>query len=521
MRVLQLGSKNWADSYELTKNLEWHFNDFPPKENQQTDLKPDKKSKKKKKIKVVYLNYDVVLITGHVNLTEKDWQKLKELVPPYHVLFLQQAVEDIDENEQFFLRSIAAQKIIEDPQTLINHLYMRYFSEQWGIRISPNDLKINDRQVQNFEFLGTGELKLNLDTNNQWVNLGVYHLEYFIYANKLINFWLTMKANNFQVRIRIFVQRLGADGDVNDQVIVDFTKFQEEYFSHLDPCDYDRIVTISIEVNGSGDLTLGYFHARRSRDGAGAFISGGKRIINSKTREDIAYYFNPGDLKPPLNVYFAGARGAEGFEAYFLMKSVHAPMLLFTDMRLGIGEFYDDHEGYFGKKIISVIKETLKKLNFDSSQLTVNGISMGTYPAIKYGAQLQPYAINVAKPLISLGYIATRDALERPDAFDTIFDIDSQIVHSLSKKKLEEFDKKFMEEFNRNDLSKTRLFIGYMMNDDYDDQAVTKLKNSPAVKKSAQFSIKGFPGRHGDDPAVNDWFIYRLYQLMRDFGRKQ
>ncbi len=53
------------------------------------------------------------------------------------------------------------------------------------------------------------------------------------------------------------------------------------------------------------------------RDGAGDFISGGKRIVDPATREDIAYYFNPGDLKPPLNVYFSGAREREGFEGYF------------------------------------------------------------------------------------------------------------------------------------------------------------------------------------------------------------
>lgn len=47
MRVLQLGSIDWSKKYELTKNLEWHFNDFPPIE------KVDEKDPKKKKIETL------------------------------------------------------------------------------------------------------------------------------------------------------------------------------------------------------------------------------------------------------------------------------------------------------------------------------------------------------------------------------------------------------------------------------------------------------------------------------------
>lgn len=509
MRVLQLGSIDWSKKYELTKNLEWHFNDFPPIE------KVDEKDPKKKKIEIK--NYDVILITGPTNLTKKNWADLKGLVPPYQVLYLPKVLEIADTEESYFLKSIAAQEITEDPQYLINKLEERYFVGQTGMRVAAVNFKLNDRQVHSFEYLGHGELKLNLDTNNEWINLGVYKTGIYIDPGKRINFWLTMKNNNFQVRMRIFIQNPGSDGDVKDQVVIDLTKFQkDEYFSQLEVLEYYRNATISLEVKGSGELTIGTLHARWGRDGAGDFISGGKRIVDPATREDIAYYFNPGDLKPPLNVYFSGAREREGFEGYFLMKRLNAPMLLFTDMRLAVGGFYDDAEGYFGKKIIEVIKQTLKKLGFDSSQLVMTGISMGTYPAIKYGAKLKPYAINVA----NLGYIARRAALDRPGGFDTIFDVDGAINRSLSFEKLKELDQKTMNELGQSDLSKTRLFVAYMKNDDYDDHAVAELKKSPAVRNAIQFSIKGFDGRHNDDPAVNYWFIYRLYEIMGNFGRK-
>ena len=309
MRVLQLGSIDWSKKYELTKNLEWHFNDFPPVE------KVDEKDPKKKKIEIK--NYDVILITGPTNLTKKNWADLKGLVPPYQVLYLPKVLEIADTEESYFLKSIAAQEITEDPQYLINKLEERYFVGQTGMRVAAVNFKLNDRQVHSFEYLGHGELKLNLDTNNEWINLGVYKTGIYIDPGKRINFWLTMKNNNFQVRMRIFIQNPGSDGDVKDQVVIDLTKFQkDEYFSQLEVLEYYRNATISLEVKGSGELTIGTLHARWGRDGAGDFISGGKRIVDPATREDIAYYFNPGDLKPPLNVYFSGAREREGFEGY-------------------------------------------------------------------------------------------------------------------------------------------------------------------------------------------------------------
>ncbi|WP_297816246.1 accessory Sec system protein Asp2 [uncultured Lactobacillus sp.] len=514
MKVLQLGLENWANSYQLSENLKWYFNDFPPMEKEKIRDK-DNKIKLKRKV----ISYDVVLITGKADLTQKNWKRLKELVPSYHVLYLPEIKSQLDQAGQLFLKECAAQEITQDPQTLIDKLEVRYFSGQSGMRIFPTTLKLNDRKISSFEYLGTGELKLNLDTHGQWMDIGTYKTGIFIDPNKLINLWLSIKLNNFKARLRIFVQNPGTDGDPKDQRIIDLTDFQkDEYFSQIQPSKQYRTATIGIEVNGSGELIIGILHSRWGRDGVGNFLTGGKRLVNPTNREDIAYYFNLGDLKPPLNVYFSGAREAEGFEAYFLFKSFKAPMLLFTDMRISIGQFYDDQDGYIGQQVLKTIKDTLAKLGFKSSELTVSGISMGTYAAIKYGAQLAPYAIDVAKPLISLGYIASRMALDRPDGFDTIFDIDQQIKGSLTKENLEQLDQDFMDEFDKNDLSKTRLFVGYMKDDDYDDLAINKFRKSPAVKEALQFSAKGFAGRHNDDPAVNYWFIDRLTAIMKEFG---
>ena len=56
-------------------------------------------------------------------------------------------------------------------------------------------------------------------------------------------------------------------------------------------------------------------HSRSSRRGYGFFIPGGE-IYKTSSGEEVFCYFEPGDMKPPLNVYFAGYKKREGFEGY-------------------------------------------------------------------------------------------------------------------------------------------------------------------------------------------------------------
>lgn len=512
MRVLQLGNNDWSKQYSIPKDIDWLFNVFPEPVviGKNGKVKPPKR-------------YDVVIITGKTDLKNEEWDKLQWLVDPYHVLYSPRAEEVINDHGKRFLDCQAAEKITEDPQTLIDHLQVRYFFGQSGLRIFPGQLSLNASKISQFEYLDSGHMKLKVNAPDHWVNIGSYRQTLMLDPNRLINLWLEFQSKNVQLRLRIFIQPTGADGDPqnNKVMTIEYSSLKEVTIPV--PASKDaRFACISLEAKGQGKLILGVLHSRWSREGKGHFIAGGHRLINAEKREDIAYFFNPGDMKPPLNVYFSGARGLEGFEAYPLFRSLHAPSLLFTDMRLSIGQFYDDAENSMGRKIKDTILDTLDRLHFDRSQLIMNGISMGTYPAMKYGAQLGAYMINVAKPLGDLGYIAYRARLQRPDEFDTIFDIDHQIMDKkLELDNLKQLDKKFWEEFNQADLSNTRLFIGYMNNDDYDNHAIDKLKQSPAVKKALQLSYKGYEGRHNDDPTVKSWFIGRLTQVLKDdFGRK-
>ncbi|MED7634099.1 UNVERIFIED_CONTAM: accessory Sec system protein Asp2, partial [Lactobacillus paragasseri] len=124
-----------------------------------------------------------------------------------------------------------------------------------------------------------------------------------------------------------------------------------------------------------------------------------------------------------------------------------------------------------------------------------------------------------AKPTVNLGQVALRARLERPDEFDTIFDIDRQLVASLTSEQLEQLDMDFWNLMNQNDLTKTRIYVGYMKNDDYDNLAMKKMQENSAIQSAQLFVSKGFPGRHNDNRAVVQWFVSRLTEINNAFGR--
>ena len=498
INVLQLGLTNWAQKYRISDQIKWEFNSLP------LISKKDR--------------YSVVIVSGKVNLTGQQWEQLHWLVDPYCVLYVPGVEKQLTNEGKYFLNSQMAQPITEDIQHLIDHLPRRYFFGQSGIRIPVSTLMLN-RNVETYEYIDSAHLKLDVDTK-KWINIGNYRSNLYLNPKRLIKMWLEYQQHNVQIRLHGFIQPGGGDGDpLKDNFIIDMDSLMNEIQLPVELHDEPRFASISLEIKGQGQVIIGNLHSRWSREGYGDYIAGGQRLVNEKSREEIAYYFNPGDLRPPLNVYFSGARSLEGFEAYPTFRKLHTPTILFTDPRLEVGQFYTTPE--MESQIKNVINNVLKKLGFDQSQLIMNGISMGTYPAIRLGSQLGAYMINVAKPIANLGLVARRGRLERPNEFETIYDIDHRLIASFDDSVLDELDEYFWDVFNQQDLTQTRLFIGYMADDDYDNQAIEKLKRSPAVRKAKQFAYKGFPGHHNDSQEVNKWFLNRLKHVLKDdFNRE-
>ena len=499
MNVLQLGGDNWADQYQIPIDIKWEFNDYPVK---------DKKKQHR---------YDAVIFTGEPALTGDEWFRLQWLVDPYKVFYLPGVKAAAGKQLRLFLHQQKAAAIEQLPQDLIADLIPKYYTGQSGLRILPSMLLLNTRNFPGYQYVDGQHMEVDVQAEQDWQDLGTYKQSLFIDPHHLIKFWLEYQGTGLQIRLRVFIQPNGGDGEIKDCYYLPVTGEQEMELPIKAASDV-RFGCIGLEVRGTGKLRLGVLHSRWSRAGQGAFLTGGERIVDPVKHEDIAYYFNPGDMRPPLNVYFSGARGLEGFEAYPLFRNTHAPSLLFTDMRLEIGQFYTGP--VIEEQIKKVIRAKLAELGLTNHELIMNGISMGTYPAMKLGMQLSAYAINVAKPIANLGHVAERGRLQRPDEFATIFDIDAQIVPDLDEQSLRQLDEEFWRLASQTDLTETRLFISVMENDDYDDRALAGLQKNTAVQKAKQFTYKGFGGRHNDNPASIQWFAQRVaYLTGKEFKR--
>lgn len=502
MKVLQIGSENWEDKYEIPQGIEWDFNTFP------TTLAGNKKY------------YEVVIITGAINLDKNIWEELQKIVYPYNVLILPGLREKLNDAGKFFLKCKVAEDITEDIQTLINHLKQRYFFGQFGYRFFPTDISLNESKIKSYSYQDSGHLQMIISSPDDWINIGTYRYSIALIHDRITKLWLEARKKNIQLRLKVFIRDLGYEGDPLECKTLSICDSPNEAIIPVPVSDKDKNMTVTIQAKGSGKLTIGLLHSRWSREGKGTIVTGGKRIVNLSNFEDIAYYFDPGDLKPPLNVYFTGANWTEGFQGLGLFRRLGTPTLLFTDLRLEAGQFYDDIHHYMIAQVKQVILKTLKKLNFDESQLIMNGGSMGSYAAMKLGAELQAYVININKPIGSIGYVARRSRLQRPDNYETSLDIVKELMDNSKVKTLKQLDDQFWNEFNQSNLSKTRLLVTYKKNDDYDN-AINKLISSPAVQKALQFSYKGFPGRHIDGKDDIEWFIARIRQVLNDdFGRE-
>ncbi|WDF83074.1 accessory Sec system protein Asp2 [Lacticaseibacillus pabuli] len=283
-----------------------------------------------------------------------------------------------------------------------------------------------------------------------------------------------------------------------------------------------RGMQFQLFVRGKGTLRLGDIHFRRTRQEYGATLVGGEKIIDPEGSQlEVQAYFDAGDLKPPLAVYFSGYQTAEKFEGFGMMRRMGTPFILIMDPRLEGGAFYLGSE-QFETRVAQYIQGKLDALGFSSDELILSGISMGTYAALFYGARLNPHAIVVGKPLIHLGTIARNTRINRPADFGTSLDMLLIDEGGTSHRDIKNLDDRFWRTFRTGNFGKTTFAVAYMLDDDYDKGAF------PALQKylkdhyaTVRIWSKGFVGRHNDDTAsVVDFFTGRYNHLLEtDFGR--
>lgn len=279
-------------------------------------------------------------------------------------------------------------------------------------------------------------------------------------------------------------------------------------------------LNVALFVKGSGRLVVGEIHLRNGSLAKENFLSvGGQRLVDDQHyHEELGYYFNPADLKPPLNVYFSGWRAKESYEGRWMMGSLGSPFILVFDPRIVGGAFY--RGGTLEQQLVDVIQDKLDELGFTSDQLNLSGLSMGTYASLFYSTMLNPHGVVIGKPLASIGHLAIHQRLFTPYNWDLAMDTIISLTGELTEKSATAMDDDFWQRFLNTDYSKTTFIIAHMLQDT--DLPFERIFNH--LKEhypTSRVLHKGLEGRHNDDTlGITSWFL-KQYQnmLANDFGR--
>ena len=503
-KILQIGIDNWAHHYEIPENMDWYY--FCP--NSPLALRK---------------MMEMEGITSFQAILIEDGQYLSDLLPFIHhiepyTLFYDQDFKAPDSVIFDLLKQRCARAVdFSDPQQLVNDLSTSLFGGGYGDKLFPSSIEIHPSFEGSITYQGFEHVTLEGNFGDDFQQLAYWSYNIMVYKNLPIELWLEYEKQG-NCEFRIVIRKIW-NGSVDDF-------FEEEVYSEadlgkaiiMDSKDSNYLLIISIEACGNGKLQLGNLHQRWSRKQFGKFVLGGG-ILHDESRDEINYFFHPGDFKPPLAVYFSGFRPAEGFEGYWMMKNLGCPFLLFSDPRLQGGAFYlgsDELEN----KVKQTIQYYLDYLGLTSKDLILSGISMGTFPSFYYGASFEPHAIIVGKPLANIGTIARRGRLEAPGVFDTSFDILRHQTGGISSQHMLKLDQRFWKVFKQADFSMTTFGLSYMKDEDMDSQAYEQLV-SHLCNTGAKILSRGTVGRHNDDTSTNvAWFLHFYNMILKtDFGR--
>ena len=495
IRILQIGQENWAKKYRIPKRVKLVFVNG--------EIEP------KKEI------YEIVVLER--NITEDEFSILNKMSMAYCFFAVDSFVMD-GNTRQLFRQKMG--KVISqlDIQSFLNEEIKKYFPKPYGEKFRPEALGVAQGFKGTIKWNGQYSVTLQGDFGNEEFRQIVFWRGNIpIEAGQGLEFWLEYKKDP-QIEISFEIKQFvsGSLADICDNWV--FTEEDLEDPVLIEGRNGPGTVFCELKARGSGKLDVIGLHDRISRWDQGCFMVGGERYVTSD-REEIFAYFDPGDMKPPMAVYFSGYKTMEGFEGYYMMKKMGCPFLLIAEQRFQGGGFYMGNSEYEAL-MVSVIEGYLNRLGFYPDQLILSGISMGTIGSMYYGCDLKPHALILGKPLASLGDIAGNERLKRPGGFPTSLDLLRFHGGRMDSASIERLNNRFWNKVRNTDFSNTKFIISYMYEDDYDDTAYDKILtelNSSGV----QVYGKGLHGRHNDNSAgIGAWFKSQYQRVLNeDFDR--
>lgn len=389
--ILQIGDEN-LKPLALNENIKWEY----------LDISNDHIDDSLEEIKKInYFGFSGYLITSKISLDRLKLIDSEIKIEEYKVFNLnpnqsEKTLDYLKDKYNFYDMSD------NDISGVTNIIFHNFFNQQYGDRMKRDLLKVSASPETKVHYFGHN--KIQVDTRNKYDKTYISWGSHYLYVREnIMELWLEYELyGDIKIQLEISLTTANADGNVETILLSD-----EEMKSPvlIGPYVQGKTVSFRVILEGNGSAVIGNLHFRQSRGNYGQMLPGGKRLVNSG-REELFVYYNQGNLKPPLNVYFAGYRTAEGFEGYPMMRSLDHPFILIGDPRLEGGEFYRDVRGDLEEQLVDFIDNKLEELNFDRHALNLMGLSMGTTGAIYYSNMLQPGNVIVGKPLVNLKRIA-------------------------------------------------------------------------------------------------------------------
>ncbi|MCI8799087.1 MAG: accessory Sec system protein Asp2 [Lachnospiraceae bacterium] len=498
IHILQLGEEDWNKVYTLPEWVQLdhvvHFGE---------------KSEKQKKERT----YDLFFLDRTPR--EEEIDPLFQAVKP-HSLFITEKVE-ADEKTAWLCRCKKAQYLMPaEIQKFLMEETRYYYPKPYGAKFNLRDVSLAQGFSGKVKWNGNHDVTLEGDFGDEFRQVLFWRYNTFLNPGQVIDFWLEYSKDE-TVSVVLEITQF-ASGSISEEVA--HWTFDEKQLQQVIRLESQSAGSafLSLCARGKGKLELVALHQRNSRGSHGYFLPGGERYVTSDGQEAFCY-FEPGDLKPPLCVYFSGYKTLQGFEGYYMMKGMGCPFLLVAEPRLEGGAFYMGPPEY-ERQYVDMIHKYMEELGFTADQVVLSGLSMGTYGALYYGCDIRPHAVILGKPLASIGNVAANEKYNRPGGFPTSLDVLMCQNGALDQKAVQGLNTRFWNKFEATDWGNTKFIVSYMIEDDYDADAYQMLI-SHMQSEGVQIYGKGLHGRHNDNTGgIVNWFLDQYGKVLNeDFGR--